>query len=281
MAAKYWIKLYHEVLHDPKMGKLPDNLWRRVIELFLLAGETDQDGILPDVDDMAWTLRLPLEQLELELEQLQKVNIVSLVGEKWVVTKFSERQAAVSPAERMKRMRDRNRKKKSAEQPKPEQVTDVVTRSVTKRNTDTDTDTDTDKNIPKGSGKPQKVGPKTMVRDTFLEKTKMVMPHKKSEQNFWWGNFGEMVNIAGGDGGLAAKYICQAVDHMLDSGLTIGGPESIIKTMRAIASGQKIGDTKNGTHSSSTRTDQKQRGSRLDELPTFDPYTGKVIPAGS
>ena len=25
----YWIKLYHEVLNDPKMGRLPDRLWRR------------------------------------------------------------------------------------------------------------------------------------------------------------------------------------------------------------------------------------------------------------
>lgn len=48
MAAKYWIKLYHEILHDPKMGRLPDNLWRRCIELFLLAGEL---GAEVDEDD--------------------------------------------------------------------------------------------------------------------------------------------------------------------------------------------------------------------------------------
>ena len=25
MATKYWIKLYHEMLHDPKVARLPDN----------------------------------------------------------------------------------------------------------------------------------------------------------------------------------------------------------------------------------------------------------------
>ena len=41
MGAKFWIKLYHEILDDPKMGRMPDRLWRRTIELFLLAGELD------------------------------------------------------------------------------------------------------------------------------------------------------------------------------------------------------------------------------------------------
>lgn len=47
MASKYWIKLYHEILDDHKMGRLPDRLWRRVIELILLAGEQDDEGLHP------------------------------------------------------------------------------------------------------------------------------------------------------------------------------------------------------------------------------------------
>jgi len=30
MGSPYWIKLYHEILNDPKMGRLPDRLWRRI-----------------------------------------------------------------------------------------------------------------------------------------------------------------------------------------------------------------------------------------------------------
>jgi len=135
MASKYWIKLYHEVLDDPKMGRLPDRLWRRVIELFLIAGDLDQEGALPTVGDMAWRLRISDDELMADLDELEKIGIVTLNGSLNVVTNFSKRQSAVSDAERMRRYRDRNRFSN-------DDVTDDVTGSVTIRNTDTDTDTD-------------------------------------------------------------------------------------------------------------------------------------------
>ena len=58
MTTKFWIKLYIEILDDPKMGRLPNHLWRRAVELFLLAGRQGNDGALPPVKEMAWTLRL-------------------------------------------------------------------------------------------------------------------------------------------------------------------------------------------------------------------------------
>jgi len=45
--SKLWIKLYHEILDDPKMCKLSDRLYRRVMELFLLAGETNKGEPYP------------------------------------------------------------------------------------------------------------------------------------------------------------------------------------------------------------------------------------------
>ena len=57
MASKYWIKLYHEILDDPKMGRLPDALFRRAIEFFLIAGERGREGDLPPLADIAWRLR--------------------------------------------------------------------------------------------------------------------------------------------------------------------------------------------------------------------------------
>ena len=57
MASRYWIKLYHEILDDPKMGRLPHALFRRAIEFFLMAGEYGRDGGLPALADIAWRLR--------------------------------------------------------------------------------------------------------------------------------------------------------------------------------------------------------------------------------
>ena len=64
MGSKYWIKLYHELLDDPKMGTLPADLWQFVVGLFLLAGEIDCNGTLPNVTKIAWRLRYNVTQVE-------------------------------------------------------------------------------------------------------------------------------------------------------------------------------------------------------------------------
>ena len=111
MAAKYWIKLYHEVLDDAKMGRMPDRLWRRTIELFLLAGEHDRDGELPRLDDMAWRLRVEPQDLMQEIHALSKMGIVTIEGDELLVTNFAKRQGASSSAERMKEFRKRSKDK--------------------------------------------------------------------------------------------------------------------------------------------------------------------------
>ena len=107
MRSTYWIKLYHEILHDPKMGRLSDHLWRRTIELFLLAGENGQEGALPSLDDMTWTLRTSPDELTADLEALaaDPFNIVMLIDGAWTVTQFAKRQAAMSSTERSRRHR--------------------------------------------------------------------------------------------------------------------------------------------------------------------------------
>lgn len=108
MAASYWIKLYHEILNDPKMGRLDDRLWRRAIEVFLLAGEAGEDGYLPSVEDMSWVLRCEAGALQADLELLaDRAGIVELRDGRWYVVKFAERQAALPAAERKARQRSR------------------------------------------------------------------------------------------------------------------------------------------------------------------------------
>jgi len=112
MASKYWIKLYHDILHDPKMGKLSDREFRRSIELFLLAGETDEGGTLPSIVDIAWQLRVDEEQLETEMIELQKVGILSVQDGCWSVTNFAKRQAAETSTERWQRWNERQHQQK-------------------------------------------------------------------------------------------------------------------------------------------------------------------------
>src|SRR3990167_3953516 len=72
MPSKYWIKLYHEILDDPKMGLLNDRLYRRTIEMFLMAGDNEKEGTLPPIEHMAWRLRVSPEELEPDVERKQR-----------------------------------------------------------------------------------------------------------------------------------------------------------------------------------------------------------------
>ena len=136
MPSYYWIKLYHEINDDAKMGRLSDRLFRRSIQFFLLAGELDDGGHLPEIQDIAWRLRCDQEQLETEMIELQDCRILSKIDGRWLVTKFVERQAPISGAERVANYRDRKRKSNYYEtQPLHSSDEDV-----TKRYTDIDID---------------------------------------------------------------------------------------------------------------------------------------------
>lgn len=111
MAGYYFLKLHHETLHDPKMGMLSDHLYRRVIEILLMASERqERDGYLPSVEVMAWTLHISVDDMQNDLEEIEKVSIVKHTDTGWYVTNFTKRQASTDPtaAERMQRYRERN-----------------------------------------------------------------------------------------------------------------------------------------------------------------------------
>ena len=76
MVKNSWIKLYHEILSDSKMGRMNDHLFRRTIELFLLAGQEGKDGILPDIDGIAWSLHTTTKDIQTTINSLIKLNIV-------------------------------------------------------------------------------------------------------------------------------------------------------------------------------------------------------------
>lgn len=106
MAAKYWIKLYHEILHDRKMATLDDRIWRRIIECFLMAGEEDNGGYMPPLVDIAWMLRVDEEQLETEYNELVRLRILEFKDGLYFVRKFVDRQQPLPKAEYMRRKRN-------------------------------------------------------------------------------------------------------------------------------------------------------------------------------
>lgn len=100
-----WIKAYTEILDDPKMGRMSDHLWRRTLEVFLLAGRQAEGGRLPALDEMAWTLHAEPEALAQDLAQIEAAGIVRKDGSAYTVANFAKRQKAMTDIERQNKSR--------------------------------------------------------------------------------------------------------------------------------------------------------------------------------
>lgn len=106
----YWLKLYCEILDDPKMGCLSDHLWRRAIELMLAAKRLGKDGLLPAAEQIAWMLRLSdVAQLQSDLEAIAATGIIQPEGDGWLIVNFARRQGPSTSTERKRQQRDRKR----------------------------------------------------------------------------------------------------------------------------------------------------------------------------
>lgn len=220
MAAKYWIKLYHEILDDPKMGRLPDALFRRAIELFLMAGDYDREGALPPLADMAWRLHADEAELGAQMAQLAALDILSRgADESWQVAHFSERQAPAPPAERMRRSRTSARR---------EFGTDGVDgcETVAKRNTDTDTDADTEtEQMADADAEAESVAAgslrKTELVQVFMDLTGL--PLFPGDEAKWAKALARMQHA-----GVTAPDLTQAVEECRAKGLTIASLASLV-----------------------------------------------------
>ena len=154
----FWIKLYYEILTDPKMGGMDDHTWRRTIELFLLAGIEGEDGYLPPIADIAWHLRTSEEDIEQVLARLEQLHIIAKTDQGYVVANYAKRQKSIEPKERMQSLRNR---KSSEEYYSSTYFQDSVTShqdsvttrndnsydDVTSRKTDIDIDIDRDRDL--------------------------------------------------------------------------------------------------------------------------------------
>lgn len=76
--------------------------------------------------------------------------------------------------------------------------------------------------------------PKSELKDEFLLITGLKMPRRKTDEKFWWSSIAEIYEISGRDVDIGKKLIHQSVTKLKTDHLTIAGPESLIKTCRAL-----------------------------------------------
>lgn len=223
MAGKYWIKLYHEILHDRKMQRLRDRLWRRAIECFLMAGDLDEDGFLPPLGDMAWDLRLEPEILESELMELASVGILEQREGRWFVSKFAERQQTMSKAEYMRRLRktrqDAGRDVNDTD-PLPDSYHPVTTGN-------TELEIEIELEIDKESAP---------LVYAFCDKLGTPYPSLKDRwaMTNWLEPQATILSIVGGDVEQGRALVGATVDYMDEQGLSYKNLKSLVSTARTV-----------------------------------------------
>lgn len=126
-----------------------------------------------------------------------------------------------------------------------------------------------------GEVPPPRIGPKTQVRDRFIELTNLTMPTTRNGIKFWWGNIGEILKLARGDPDLACRWEFEAVSYMQAKHLTITSPKSIVGLVGALASGQTLRKaSQNGIYS---KHNQQPTGATAESEPTYDKYTNELV----
>jgi hypothetical protein len=131
-----WFRFYHEALDDPKVQRLPAELFKAWVNLLCVAGKNE--GHIPDnLTDLAFTMRMSEPKLNAQIEALVTAGLIDR-GDTLQPHNWSERQyESDNVATRVKRHRER---KAAVTSNVPCNVTE--TEPVTVPDTDTDTDTE-------------------------------------------------------------------------------------------------------------------------------------------
>lgn len=137
MAQGGWLRLYDEVLDDPKVQKLSGDDFKAWINLLCLARR--HDGILPDLEAIAFALRMSVDGARTVLERLLNGTLIDrrsggVDGAHYAPHGWDKRQyKSDGSTERVKRFRERS---KTVTETPPETETDTESETEKKREGD-------------------------------------------------------------------------------------------------------------------------------------------------
>lgn len=103
--AGYWLKLYTEILEDPKYYHLSDAAKLGMYELMIVAKKTGMVGNLPSLDDIAFYTRRSVDWWTPVIQELKVINFLIGGEDCDVIRKFEERQRAADSSERQQNYR--------------------------------------------------------------------------------------------------------------------------------------------------------------------------------
>ena len=122
-----WFRMYDDVLDDPKVQRLPPDMFKSWVNLLCLASRND--GMLPSIEDISFALRIPENVTRDMVRDLSQRGLIdegdSLSPHNWSGRQFKSDKDD-NATERKRAQRDRE--KKGSKHPVTPPVTDDVTR---------------------------------------------------------------------------------------------------------------------------------------------------------
>lgn len=154
MASKsLWLRLYTEVLNDPKVQRLDGDTFKGWVNLLCVAKESSGNGTLPTLSDIAFYLRTDANTAGQLVQRLIDAGLIDQVGEYYIMHGWNLRQYESdndpTAIERKRRERDRKRDVTDMSRVTSRTSHGQCHANVTRTETETETDieTDTDNNI--------------------------------------------------------------------------------------------------------------------------------------
>jgi hypothetical protein len=102
----YWIKFRKDALDDHIFMGLSDSTVGIYLKLYILAAISDAGGLLCDGDksfslsDIGWRLRIDLDILSQAIEELNTAGFISVIDERYSITRFLKEQGPGNDAQR-------------------------------------------------------------------------------------------------------------------------------------------------------------------------------------
>lgn len=123
-----WIRLYPELLNDPKVQQLPKPTAWFWINLLALAGELESAGLLPPLEEIAFRLRMTKPRVTKMLACLQEARLVDVDGDTLTMHNWASRQP-ISDRSRDRMRASRARHGDALEQNREEQTREEENRT--------------------------------------------------------------------------------------------------------------------------------------------------------
>lgn len=106
--ADSWFRFYNSAVHDPKVQRIPAEIFRFWINVLCLA--SSHGGHLPSVDDMQFTLRMKPDKLSANIGKLVALGLLDQEGQTLSPHNWDARQfKSDGSTERVKRFRSKER----------------------------------------------------------------------------------------------------------------------------------------------------------------------------